>query len=164
MILHALLALRNRLLEAFKVQEHLQSPCEFLQINVQDLNLTFQLLNTLRHQQIFSHDVTGSVITGTSTGSQVIDQWFCGRSTRLRTRTFSSFQPSLSFYVAKPLPSETTFMLMLVNTKAKINELEERTRGRSTRETPSSRPKVIWMGRFPYWNGFESTTSLAPEI
>jgi len=31
--------------------------------------------------------------------------------------------------VPRPLPSETIFLLMLVNMKAKINELEERTRG-----------------------------------
>ena len=30
--------------------------------------------------------------------------------------------------VPRPLPSETVFMLMLVHLKAKVNELEERTR------------------------------------
>jgi len=55
----------------------------------------------------------------------------------------SFFQPSLSLYVPRPLPSETMFLLMPIQLKAKINELEERTREQLAREAIGSRLKAI---------------------
>ena len=56
------LALRNRLPRTFHVQEFLQSPCEFLEINVQDMNLALQLLDTLRHKQMLNRSVTKKML------------------------------------------------------------------------------------------------------
>jgi hypothetical protein len=61
-VLHTPLVLRNMLPRTFHVQELPQSPGEFLQVNVQDLNLTLQLLDTFRHQQILNGSVTTKML------------------------------------------------------------------------------------------------------